>query len=59
LCLAPPEETEGDSEEEKLKQKTREKSRKEFLSSVSSEGKYGYVQPDKNNWLGKRKRKKS
>ena len=47
LYKAPPEEQEGQSEEEQLKQKTKERARKEFLGAVASEG--------KNNcqmWLG-------
>ena len=39
LYKAPPEEQEGQSEEEKLKQKTKERARKEFLGAVASEGK--------------------
>jgi len=35
---APPEDQEGQSEEEILKQKTKERARKEFLGAVSSEG---------------------
>ena len=37
--VAPPEEQEGQSEEEQLKQKTKERARKEFLGAVASEGK--------------------
>ena len=36
---APQEEQEGQSEEEQLKQKTKERARKEFLGAVASEGK--------------------
>ena len=39
LYKAPPEEQEGQSEEEQLKQKTKERARKEFLGAVASEGK--------------------
>ena len=35
---APPEDQEGQSEEEILKQKTKERARKEFLGAVASEG---------------------
>lgn len=38
LILAPQEEQEGQSEEEQLKQKTKERARKEFLGAVASEG---------------------
>ena len=37
--VAPPEDQEGQSEEEQLKQKTKERARKEFLGAVASEGK--------------------
>lgn len=36
--VAPPEEQEGQSEEEQLKQKTKERARKEFLGAVAAEG---------------------
>lgn len=39
LYKAPPEEQEGQSEEEQLKQRTKERARKEFLGAVASEGK--------------------
>ena len=38
IILAPQEEQEGQSEEEQLKQKTKERARKEFLGAVTSEG---------------------
>ena len=38
VILAPQEEQEGQSEEEQLKQKTKERARKEFLGAVASEG---------------------
>lgn len=38
IILAPQEEQEGQSEEEQLKQKTKERARKEFLGAVASEG---------------------
>ena len=38
MILAPQEEQEGQSEEEQLKQKTKERARKEFLGAVASEG---------------------
>ena len=38
LLAAPPEAQEGQSEEEILKQKTKERARKEFLGAVASEG---------------------
>ena len=38
MILAPQEEQEGQSEEEQLKLKTKERARKEFLGAVASEG---------------------
>ena len=39
IFVAPTEEQEGQSEEEQLKLKTKERARKEFLGAVASEGK--------------------
>ena len=36
--VAPPEDQEGQSEEDLLKQRTKERARKEFLGAVASEG---------------------
>ena len=41
--VAPPEDQEGQSEEEMLKQKTKERARKEFLGAVASEGQDNYI----------------